>query len=261
MVRGIKYFAVAAVLAFGLNVCVQSSDAAPKTEKAVKKPAERLSAGLPKKPVEVKKPDLVISKIVVEKETITAGERDTNVVFFVKNIGQAPVEGEIVCAITGKTGYMTVPGGLAEGEEKEYSFLVGHAEVWPAGRYRIKVKADSANAIGESNENNNESNEISFEVVAPVITGNLQVVTRYTDSQMDFSGGEITVTDKATGETVGTGTTPCDFELPVKMYRVSCTIPDLEALDLEYQIATQSRDTYLEEVGVTEPFFFGQKRE
>jgi hypothetical protein len=92
--------------------------------------------------------------------------------------------------------------------------------------------------------------------------GNLQVVTQYTDSQMDFSGGEITVVDKATGETVGTGTTPCDFELPAnKMYKVTCTIPDLGALDLENQIPTQSRETFLEEAGVTEPFFFGQRRE
>ena len=128
-------------------------------------PAEAGTAGQKAAPAP-QQPDLIISRISVNNARIVFGSRDSRVTFAVKNQSQAPVQGNIQCYIVSKAGsVVTIPYGLAAGQEKECSFFVGHDSTWPVGIYRIKVKADSPNAIAESNENNNESQEVSFEVV------------------------------------------------------------------------------------------------
>ena len=237
---------------FMASICSYPAEAAPI------QPKDAAGAGT------AQQPDLVISRISVNNARIVFGTRDSRVTFTVKNQGQAPVQGDIRCQVVGRTGYMTIPGGLAAGQEKQYSFLVGHDNGWPVGTYRIRVKVDYQNAINESNENNNESQEVSFEVVNPARMATLRAATEYTDTHEPFAGGHITVTIAATGQEVGRADTPCQFNLPANvMYRVTCVIhqADFERLQLVNQIERQGpRDVFLEEKGWTEIFFYGRRR-
>lgn len=112
------------------------------------------------------KPDLIITRISVSSPRIVYGSKDARVIFAVKNQSQAAVQGNIKCQVVGKaSAVITVPYGFAAGQEKEGSFLVGYDSTWPVGLYKVKIKADSTNVVAESNETNNESQEVSFEIV------------------------------------------------------------------------------------------------
>jgi len=131
-------------------------------------PAEAATTGQKPAPAETapQKPDLIITSISVTSPRIAFGSKDSRIIFAVKNQSQTPIQGNIKCQVVGKAAsVVTIPYGLTAGQEKECSLLIGYDSTWPVGVYRIKVKADSPNAVAESNENNNESQEISFEIV------------------------------------------------------------------------------------------------
>jgi hypothetical protein len=126
----------------------------------------------------IRLPDLVVSAISIPNTTIIYGKTPwTWVSFTVKNQGAAPVtgvalQGQIVNMTRNGEPYST--GGyfninytdpLAPGGTATQQFAVGHDSAWPVGRYTLQVKVDHVNAVPESNENNNVSAPLSFEVV------------------------------------------------------------------------------------------------
>ena len=117
-------------------------------------------------------PDLVVDSITIEKTTIVLeAEPKTYVTFQVTNIGTAPTPDVVLAAMNlidqGFYQYYDLDGPLQPGESATHQFAVGDQDIWPIGSHSLEIVADFWDEIPESNEDNNKSNPISFEIVAP----------------------------------------------------------------------------------------------
>ena len=118
-------------------------------------------------------PDLVVEILGIDSATIhLAVEPWTWVHYRITNIGQSAtlVEPKGGFMVNGEppSGYLQVEGILEPGATYESSFAVGHeAGSWTAGTYTVVVIVDHFEEVAESDEGNNLSGEITFEVVVP----------------------------------------------------------------------------------------------
>jgi len=118
------------------------------------------------------KPDLVIESVSVGKSRIMRGERPfTTVDFRIKNQGSGPVQaGNIDIRIWDngslKTGTLTVSGPLDPGNTVSDAFAVGNDKAWSLGSHSLYLEVDRQDKIAESNENNNHSRTLNFNIVA-----------------------------------------------------------------------------------------------
>ncbi|MFC1808028.1 CARDB domain-containing protein, partial [Candidatus Omnitrophota bacterium] len=122
----------------------------------------------PPKPKPKLKPDLVINKISINNANILHGSTGTKITYTIKNEGKGAVTGPITCSMNSTpsftTGYLRVDGGLKPGQEKTSSFPLTDWKNMKAGKYRLSITADSKRAIDESNEKNNTSKDIQFQI-------------------------------------------------------------------------------------------------
>lgn len=117
-------------------------------------------------------PDLVVEIVGIDRDRIVYGaEPWTWITYRVTNRGQteAPSGVRLRDWTNGQvtSGYMIVQQPLSPGESVEQRFAVGHQSNWPPGSYSVFLEVDYQNQVSESNENNNRSNSIRFDVVSP----------------------------------------------------------------------------------------------
>jgi hypothetical protein len=118
-------------------------------------------------------PDLVVDSITIESTTIVLESTPwTWITFQVTNIGNAPTSDVVQAAmhLNGEKfgGYFELEGvPLQPGESASHQFAVGDKDYWPLGSHTLEVIVDYFHEIEESNEDNNTSNPITFEIVAP----------------------------------------------------------------------------------------------
>ncbi|MFW9994143.1 MAG: CARDB domain-containing protein [Candidatus Odinarchaeota archaeon] len=123
-------------------------------------------------------PDLTIADITVDSATILYGDTPwTWVTFTIKNSGDEAISDSSIHAnIVEMTkdgapysigGYLTVAvtTPFDPGMTATKSFAVGHDSAWPVGSYALKVMIDDLNSIAETDETNNISPEVQFDVV------------------------------------------------------------------------------------------------
>lgn len=117
------------------------------------------------------RPDLVVKITSIDHTTIVFRQQPwTWVHYEVSNVGTASTPaGQIYLRawVNGSpsSGYMTVPGPLAPGASVASKFAVGHDNGWPPGDFRLHIEVDYRQILGESREDNNRSQEITFRVV------------------------------------------------------------------------------------------------
>jgi hypothetical protein len=125
-------------------------------------------------------PDLVVSSISIPSTTIVYGATPwTHVEFTVENVGSGPVTGVDLLGqwvnitrdgaphFTGGYFRITYSDPLDPGETATHHPAVGHDSIWPLGHYTLQVQVDHTDLVPESDETNNVSAQISFDVVAP----------------------------------------------------------------------------------------------
>ena len=117
-------------------------------------------------------PDLVVTITAIDSPTIVlAQEPWTWVHYEVTNIGEAatPEEIRLLDTLNGEatSGYLSVDGPLQPQQSVAGQFAVGHQDHWQTGSYELVIIVDYWDAIFESNEDNNASQSLQFEVVAP----------------------------------------------------------------------------------------------
>jgi hypothetical protein len=118
-------------------------------------------------------PDFVVDSISIESTTIVRGaEPWTWITFQVTNIGPAPspevVEAHMTVNGEKSGGYFQLENcPLLPGESTTHQFAMGHNDTYALGSQTLVVIVDYFDAIEESNEDNNSSNPIVFEIVAP----------------------------------------------------------------------------------------------
>lgn len=118
-------------------------------------------------------PDLVVDSITIESTTIVREATPwTWITFQVTNIGDATTPDVVQAAmhLNGEKfgGYFELEDApLQPGESATHKFAVGDLEYWPLGSHSLEVIADYFREIEESNEDNNKSNPITFEIVTP----------------------------------------------------------------------------------------------
>lgn len=117
-------------------------------------------------------PDLVFESVSIEDSSIIRGEKPfTTVDFRVKNQGSGTVQaGTIEVRIWDngslKTGTLTVSGPLDPGETASDAFAVGNDKAWSLGSHALYLEVDRQDKISESNENNNQSRTLNFNIAA-----------------------------------------------------------------------------------------------
>ena len=128
-------------------------------------------------------PDLIVSAITIPTTTIVYGAAPpTWIAVTVQNVGDTPISGTLLRGtIVDMTqdgvlydigGYfrITYSEPLGPGEVVTHRFAVGHHAVWPPAHYDLQVQVDDINEVAESDETNNVSSRISFDVVAPAVS-------------------------------------------------------------------------------------------
>ncbi|MHA2500475.1 MAG: CARDB domain-containing protein, partial [Candidatus Hodarchaeales archaeon] len=123
-------------------------------------------------------PDLVISNLRIPTTTVVSEATPaTAVTITIMNQGDTTVSTSFKVTFdenTTKDGLPFNPGGfilvstsLAPGATVNEQFFVGQdSTTWPVGSYSLIMKADSENVITESNETNNLSPELTFDIVS-----------------------------------------------------------------------------------------------
>ncbi len=120
-------------------------------------------------------PDLVISALWMETYTVNY-HHNTNVYFTVENIGTLDVTDPYIYInftnsyynngpLPVDAGYITVYGPLPAGGALNASFIIDSSDLWEVGHYTIQLKVDYRNLINETNENNNLSPVLEFDIV------------------------------------------------------------------------------------------------
>jgi hypothetical protein len=118
-------------------------------------------------------PDLVVDSITIPSTTvIREAEPWTWITFQVTNIGNGPTPDVVKAAmhLNGEKigGYFLIEGApLLPGESATHKFAVGEMDYWPLGSHTLEVIADYFLEIEESNEDNNTSDPLNLEIVAP----------------------------------------------------------------------------------------------
>lgn len=116
-------------------------------------------------------PDLIVSKIYMSRGSIPWGERPwTWVTYTVKNVGDGPVEDDLVYNRIWKDGYIQggwadVNGSIPPGGTRTQRFAVGHEG--PIGEHTVRVEVDYRNSVREGREDNNMSDPVTYDVLAP----------------------------------------------------------------------------------------------
>ena len=116
-------------------------------------------------------PDLIVSKIYMSRGSIPWGERPwTWVTYTVKNVGDGPVEDDLVYNRIWKDGYIQggwtdVNGSIPPGGTRTQRFAVGHEG--PIGEHTVRVEVDYRNSVLEGREDNNMSDPVTYDVLAP----------------------------------------------------------------------------------------------
>jgi len=116
-------------------------------------------------------PDLIVSKIYMSRGSIPWGERPwTWVTYTVKNIGDGPVEDDLVFNRIWTDGYIQggwadVNGSIPPGGTRTQRFAVGHEG--PIGEHSVRVEVDYRNAVLEVREDNNMSDPVTYDVLPP----------------------------------------------------------------------------------------------
>ncbi len=116
-------------------------------------------------------PDLIVSKIYMSRGSISWGERPwTWVTYTVKNIGDGPVEGDLVYNRIWTDGYIQkgwadVNGSIPPGGTRTQRFAVGHEG--PIGEHSVRVEVDYRDFVVEGREDNNMSDAVTYDVLPP----------------------------------------------------------------------------------------------
>jgi hypothetical protein len=106
----------------------------------------------------------------IDNTTIVYGEQPwTWIHYRVSNAGnEATPAGPIYLRVwrngSPASGYMTVDGPIQPGDSATSEFAVGHDSGWPVGAYTVQVEVDYLGEIEESDDYNNFSTDVSFEV-------------------------------------------------------------------------------------------------
>lgn len=161
-------------------------------------------------------PDLVVSELTIPKPVVVYGAVPwTWVTAKVRNDGPGILSGGTIkaaldsCTLNGASfahsGFIpfdyTAP--LMPGQEITHDFAVGTNVTWPVGCHTIRLKVDSDNTIAESNEQNNLSEALSFDMtterfLAGTVTYNHQPLSTKTS----LSPTDYWIRNTGTGETL-----------------------------------------------------------
>jgi hypothetical protein len=135
----------------------------------------------PPTPTPTRLPDLIVEIVGIDNTTIVYGEQPwTWVHYRVVNAEKvATPDGPIYLRVwrngSPASGYLTVDGPVQAAGEVEGKFAVGHDSTWPAGSYTVQLEVDYPDDIEESDDQNNLSNSVTFEVVPPQDSGSVRI--------------------------------------------------------------------------------------
>jgi uncharacterized protein YraI len=139
------------------------------------------SGTVPPTPTPPRLPDLTVEIVGIDNTTIVHGEQPwTWIHYRVSNTGnEATPGGPIYLRIwkngSPASGYMVVDGPIQPGDAATGKFAVGHSSDWPVGSYTVRVEVDYLDDIEESDEGNNLSDSVSFEVVPSEASGSARI--------------------------------------------------------------------------------------
>jgi hypothetical protein len=137
-------------------------------------------------------PDLTVEIVGIDNTTILHGEQPwTWIQYRVTNAGSEatptrPIYLRIWKNGSPASGYMVVDGPIQPGDEATGEFAVGHDSEWPVGLYTVQLEVDYPGDIEESDEGNNLSDTIAFDVIPPA-----SIPTTVTLYSIDAESGAV----------------------------------------------------------------------
>lgn len=155
-----------------------------------------------------KLPDLIVEIDGIDNTTIVQGEEPQTLVHYrVINAGDGPTPAGPISLRLWVNGGPTTPdwsvnGPIQPGVEVTHRFAVGQNSSWWVGDYVIKLEADYLGEIEESDEGNNFSGTIAFDVISP--PSPIATVTLYSidaESGSVRSDGLVNAQAKNVGDT------------------------------------------------------------
>ena len=150
-------------------------------------------------------PDLVVSAISVYPDQFDGGaEGGGRIDNIVSNLGTAGTQDgniNVSCSANGRScGNRVIAGPIGPNELSSGAFSVG--QDWSPGSYEAVVVVDSENVVAESNEGNNRSSTVSFEIVETLPELGAKIVSP-TDGQQITAGSEYFATVSFIGRVSG----------------------------------------------------------